>query len=292
LLTEGCGSCAAVAVGPPLARPEHELPAYGLTLAAGAGGASLALLFALSTLFALFARKTSSLGLWDVLSAAETAAWRLRWVALPLSLLAVYFGERVVRRVSREPLRHTGARFARAGLALSALVAFASFALIGVTVPERMRLGREAALAADNVEAYESVKVLLEYQQQYGSLPMNPDDLAKLPDADGSVGRAAEMIRAGRYEPDAALASLPTASAAPGRRNLSVSVRPAALRRGEEIPAERLVFTNYTLRLPGKDKRLGTKDDLFVRDGMIVRSPDEDKPATPRAGAPREVKLP
>ena len=291
LLTEGCGSCAAVAVGPPLARPEHELPAYGMTLAVGASGALLALLFALSTLFALFARKSSSLGLWDVMGAAETAAWRLKWLALPLSLLAVYFGQRVVRRVNREPLRYAGARLAHAGLALSALVAFASFALIGVTVPERLRLRREAALAADNVEAYESVKVLLEYQQQYGSLPMNPDDLAKLPDADGSVARAAGMIRAGRYEPDAALASLPTTSAAPGRRNMNVSVRPVALRRGEEMPDEGLVFTNYTLRLPGKDKRLGTEDDLFVRDGMIVRPTDEDEP-TPRTGAAREVKLP
>ncbi|MCA1614374.1 MAG: hypothetical protein LC800_09615 [Acidobacteria bacterium] len=229
--------------------------------------------------------------MWDVLNAAETAAWRLKWLALPLSLLAAYFAERVVRRVRREPLRHAGARLAHAGLALSALVAFASFALIGVTVPERLRLSREAALAAHNVEAYESVRVLLEYQQQYGSIPANSDDLLKLPDPDGSVARAAAMIKAGRYEPDAALASLPPATGAPGRRDMGVSVRPAALRRGEETPAERIVFTNYTLRLPGKDKRLGTGDDLFVRDGMIVRPADEEEPA-PRAGKPREVKLP
>lgn len=286
LLTEGCRSCGALAVGPPLARPERELPAYGLTLGVGAAGASLALLFALSTLFALLARKTSTLGLWDVLSAAETAAWRLKWMALPLSILAVYFGERVVRRVAREPLRHAGARLAHAGLALSALVAFASFALVGVTLPERLRLRREAAVAADNAEAYESVKVLLEYQQQYGSIPANSDDLAKLPDPDGSIARAAAMIKAGRYEPDAAIASLPPATGAPGRRGLNVSMRPAALRRGEETPAERLVFTNYTLRLPGKDKRLGTDDDLFVRDGMIARAPAEEAPA------PREVKIP
>lgn len=291
LLSQPCDSCGALAVGPPLARPERELPAYGLTLAVGAGGASLALLFALSILVALFGRKTFSLGVWDVLAAAETAAWRLKWLALPLSLLAVYFGERVVRRVNRDPLRYAGARLAHAGFALSALVAFASFALVGVTVPERMRLSREAAVAADNVETYESIKVLLEYQQQYASLPMNPDHLSSLPDPDGSVAKAVEMIKAGRYEPDAALASLPTANASSARRNLNVSVRPAALRRGEEMPAERIVFTNYTLRLPGKDKRLGTPDDLFVRDGMIVMPPAEKAPA-PRATAPREVKIP
>jgi hypothetical protein len=289
---EGCHSCGAVAVGPPLARPERELPAYGLTLAAGASGALLAFVFAASTAVALFERKTFSGGLWDVLGAAETAAWRLKWVVLPLSLLAAYFGRHVVARVSREPWRYAGARMAHAGFALSALVAFSSFALIGVTVPERLRLRHEAAVAADNVEAYESVKVLLEYQQQYGSLPANSDDLAKLPDADGSVARAAEMIRAGRYEPDAALASLPSAAGAPGQRNMKVSVRPVALRRGEEMPAERLAFTNYTLRLPGKDKRLGTADDLFVRDGMIVAAPAEEEKPSQRAGAPREVKLP
>jgi hypothetical protein len=73
---------------------------------------------------------------------------------------------------------------------------------------------------------------------------------------------------------------------------MSVSMRPAALRRAEEMPAERLVFTNYTLRLPGRDKRLGTDDDLFVRDGMIGRPPVEEAPAPRAAGAPREVKLP
>lgn len=295
LLSEACDSCGALAVGPPLARPERELPAYALTFGVGAGGAALALLFVISTLFALFGRKAATLGLWDVLFAAETAAWRLKWLALPLSLLAVYFGERVVRRASREPLRHAGAQFARAGLALSALVAFASFALVGVAVPEQLRLRHEAAVAADNVDAYESVRVLLEYQQQYGSIPANSDDLAKLPDPEGTVARAAGMIKAGRYEPDAAIASLPSAAAggAAGRRGMSVSMRPAGLRRGEEMPAERLVFTNYTLRLPGRDKRLGTDDDLFVRDGMIGRPPAEEAPA-PRgaAGAPREVKIP
>ena len=292
LLSKSCDSCGALAVGPPLARPERELPAYGLTFGVGAAGAALALLFLLSTLFALFGRKTVAFGLWDVLGAAETAAWRLKWLALPLSLLAVYLGERVVRRVSREPLRHAGARFAHAGLALSALVAFASFALVGTAVPERLRLRHEAAVAADNVDAYESVRVLLEYQQQYGSIPANSDDLAKLPDPDGSVARAADMIKAGRYEPDAAIASLPSAAGAAGRRGMSVSMRPAALRRAEEMPAERLVFTNYTLRLPGRDKRLGTDDDLFVRDGMIGRPPVEEAPAPRAAGAPREVKLP
>lgn len=293
LQTEACHSCGALAVGPPLARPERELPAYGLPLAVGASGALLALLFSLSTVVALVGRKTFSLGLWDVLAAAETAAWRLKWLALPLSLLAVYFGERAVRRVNREPLRYAGARLARAGLALSALVAFASFALVGVSVPERLRLNFEAGEAAKNAEAYESIKVLLEYQQQYGSLPANPDDLAKLPDADGSVARAAHMIRAGRYEPDAALASVARgASAAPGRRGMNVSVRPVALSRGEELPAERLAFTNYTLRLPGKDKRFGTADDLFVRDGMIVAPPADETPAPRAADAPREVKLP
>ena len=280
LQQDGCRACGAMAVGPPLARPEYELPALGLPLAVGASGALLAFVFAVSTLFALLAQKPLALGFGNLVSAAETAAWRLKWLLLPVSLVAAYAGRRALAHISRNRARYAAPRLAHAGFSLSVLVAFAAYALIGVTVPERLRQRRVAADAALNAEAYEPIKVLLEYQQQYGSLPTNADDLRKLPDADGSVARAIEMIKGGSYDPDATIASLPPAT---GRARGNVNVRPVSLRPGidDVRGGQGLAFTNYTLRLPGPDKRLNTEDDLFVRDGMIVAAPA----ATGAAGA-------
>ena len=269
-----CQSCGAKAVGPPLARPEHELPALGLPLAVAASGALLVLVFAASTVFALLGQKTFSLAFGNVFAAAETAAWRLKWVLLPLSVLAAYAGHRALAHIRTNRARYCAPRLAHAGFSLSVLVAFAAYALIGVTVPERLRQRRVAAEAARNAEAYEPIKVLLEYQQQYGSLPASADDLRKLPDHDGAVARAAAMIRAGSYDPDATIASLPPAR--PGARgNVNVGVRPVSLRPGldDVRGGQGLAFTNYTLRLPGPDKKLNTEDDIFVRDGMIGRAP-------------------
>jgi hypothetical protein len=276
LQVDGCRACGALAVGPPLARPEYELPALGLPLAVAVSGALLAFVFAVSILFALLSQKTFSLGFSDILAAAETAAWRLRWTLLPLSVVAAYAGRRALARIGRTPARYAAPRLAYAGFSLSVLVAFGSYALVGVTVPERLRLRRVAAEAARQAPAYDAVRALLEYQQQYGSYPTNPDDLRRLPDHDGSVARAIEMIKAGAYDPDATIASLPPAptGARGPRGNVNVGVRSVALRPGvDDLRGPGLPFTNYTLRLSGPDEKLNTEDDVFVRDGQIVAAP-------------------
>jgi hypothetical protein len=273
-ITEPCAGCGALSVGPPLARPAFELPAYGLTAAVTGAGALVALAFAASTAFALFERKPFSLALWNVLAAAETSAWRLKWVLVPLSLAAFVGGARALMRVSREPSRFAGVRCALGGFATSAMVAIATLTLIGVTVPTRLRQHTLAKEAAQHAEAYDAVKALLEYQQQYGTLPTSAEELKKLPDPDGTMARAARMIASGRYEPESTIASLPAASKSRGRRSTNVTFRPVALRAGSEEPqGEPLSFTNYTLRLAGEDKKLGTADDLIIRDGMILPAP-------------------
>jgi hypothetical protein len=273
LREEHCPSCNALAVGPPLARPEHELPAYGLTTAVAAAGALLALVFAAGTVIALFEPKTFSLSFWSVVSAGETSAWRLKFVLLPLALCASFICARILAYVRRSgPARYTGVRFAVGGFAASTAVAVCLVTLIAVTIPERLRqreLAREAARYADS---YDPIRVLLNYQQQYGTLPTSDEDLKKLPDPDGSVARAMRMMREGQYEPASTVASLPASATARARRGSGVTIRPVALRSGADLSqqGEPVAFTNYTLRLAGRDGKLGTDDDVLIRDGMIV----------------------
>jgi hypothetical protein len=272
-----CEACGARAVGPPLARPEKELPSYLSALAVGASSALLCGLFLINTIFSLFEQKTLVLNFWNVVAAGETAAWRLKWIALPISFLIIWMGARVSARIAREPSRLTGLRFAEAGFKLSVVLAVGLTVLIGLTIPERLRQRERGIEAAKNVEGYEAIKVLYEYRARFNSFPATAGDLQKLPDPDGSVARLMASMRSEAYEPQSAIAALPpTASkmSAP-RAAANVPMRPVALRTavGGDVAGEALSFTNYKLRLPGKDKTLGTEDDLMIRDGMIVLAP-------------------
>ena len=104
-LSDGCASCGARAVGPPLARPERELPAYGHALTVVAAGLLLFLALAVAFVAALLQREALDLGPSALLRAAETAAWRLKWSALPAALLLTLLCQRLYAHMRCEPSR-------------------------------------------------------------------------------------------------------------------------------------------------------------------------------------------
>ncbi|HYG09107.1 MAG TPA: hypothetical protein VD835_03960 [Pyrinomonadaceae bacterium] len=278
LLIKACEACGAHAVGPPLARPEKELPSYLSALGVGASSLLLLVVFLINTLLSLFERKPVAFDFWNVVAAGETAAWRLKWLALPLSFAIIWAGARVSARIAREPARFTGLRLAEAGFKLSVVLAVGLTVLIGLTIPERLRQRERGIEAAKNVEGYEAIKVLYEYRARFNSFPATAEDLQKLPDPDGSVARLMASMRSEAYEPQSAIAALPpaaTAKTSAPRAAANLPIRPVALRTaiGGDVPGEALSFTNYKLRLPGKDNQLGTEDDLMIRDGVIIPAP-------------------
>ena len=278
LRATACGACGALAVGPPLARPEKELPSYLGALAVGASSALLLVVFLVNTLLALFEQKPAGFDYASVLAAGEAAAWRLKWLALPLSLGLVWACARVSARIVREPARFTGLRLAGAGFNISVVLAVGLTVLVALTIPERLRQRERGTEAAKNVEGYEAIKVLYEYRARFNSFPATVEDLQKLPDPDGSVRRLMDSMRSEAYEPQSAIAALPPTTAKPGARRgaaANVPMRPVAFRTagGGDVAGEALSFTNYKLRLPGTDGTLGTEDDLMIRDGMIVAAP-------------------
>jgi len=127
------------------------------------------------------------------------------------------------------------------------------------------------------VEAYEAVKVLYDYRVRFNSLPASAEDLRKLPDEDGAVARLIETMSfdPNTYEPQSAIAALPPPSKTRAARGVNVPIRPVALRNaiGSDVAGEAISFTNYKLRLPGKDKQLGTEDDLMIRDSVVIPAP-------------------
>jgi hypothetical protein len=281
-LSDGCDACGARAVGPPLARPERELPSYGHALAVCAAGVVLTLAFFVALVSALLQGEAFALGWKEFLRAAETAAWRLKWTALPFSLLLSFVCLKLYARMRREPARFVGHAHARAGLALTFAAAVALTTFIGITVPERLRVRELARRAADNALLYETDIALARYRKQFGTYPATISDLRRLEDNDGSVARLLSVIAAGEYKPETDIASLTTGRAKARSKRRGTVIR-ARASNSDDLPGDSIVLTNYEVTLPGRDRLIGTDDDLYIRDGRILDSP---RPLAKRAASP------
>jgi hypothetical protein len=288
--SEGCQSCNARAVGEPLPRAEHELPSYGRSLLLAVTGTLMVLMFLTQTFIALTQRysrgATSNLAFFSMipfdprswLAAAETAAWQLKWVMMPVTVPVIYMSRKLYRSIVQSPSRFCGLRYARKGYMTSAAVPLLILILIGVTLPERLRQRQLSIRAGFNAQGYRIDRALLEYREEFGTLPSDLKDLSRLPDSDGSIAAALKDIDAGGYKASADMAAVPKQKPQQLRgaviRNASLNTT------SDELLGERLSFTNYELQLPGADKLLGTEDDLLVRDGVITKASETPRPGS------------
>lgn len=257
-------------MGAPLAQPEHRLPTFGRALFVGTTGASMLALFFVKTLLVLFERAAAFPNWWSVVLAAETAAWRLKWIALPFAVLALWSGALICRSLRRAPKRFAGTRLAHTGLAMSAVVTIMIATLIGVTVPERLRWRRRGIEAATLAQSYALQRALLQYRVRYGTLPATLEDLTKrVPDPDGTIAAALTSLDSTAYKSWSVQARLPEVKS---RTRRGAVLRPVSLAStADDMLDEGVSFTNYEVRLPGEDKILNTADDWILRDGVTVK---------------------
>lgn len=279
-LTNGCAQCGARAVGEALPKPEHELPSYGRALVLVITGSLLVLVFAAQTVIAMFQHATVStsrfLQVWAWIAAGETAAWRLKWIAIPVLFVALWFGLKLYRSIRVDPVRFCGVVYARRGLLASATVGLLIAILIGITVPARIRQHQMSIEAGIHADYYRVDQAALEYSLKYKTLPASLSDLKKrLPDPDGSLAKALLNIDEAGYHPSADVATVSTEK--------SRSLRGAVIRNAsfnsstDDSPPGGLSFNTYELRLPGEDRILGTDDDWIARDGIIRKLTDVAK---------------
>lgn len=272
-LRAGCAACGARAVGEPLARPEHELPSFGRALFVGVVGALLLFAFLAGMVSALLELPTFYLSTGSLVAAAESSAWRLKWLALPVTVVALWSGARICASIRREPSRFMGAPLAYGGFATSVLVTLLIATCIGVTIPERLRQRQRGIEAAYRAQLYTIARAQLEYRVRYGTLPASLDDLRdkeRMPDPDGSIAAALSGVSTNNYKSWSVQARLPEPTSR--RKPRGTALRRVSLSAGaDDMPDEGVSFTNYELRLAGEDKLMGTEDDWMIRDGMIVR---------------------
>lgn len=275
----GCASCGARAIGPPLAKAEHQLPSYGRAAIVSANGAVLSAGFLSMVIVTLFQFRGFPLHLSSLISpgelaalvsAGEVAAWRLKWIALPIAVTTLWSGARMIRTIKNNPDLFIGLRPARVGLAAAVVATLMVATLIGITIPERLRRHQWAVDAGYYAQAYTIQRALLEYRAAHGTLP-TADDLVKglstLPDPDGSIAEALRNMDPSGYQASSVLAAASTKTKALVPRG--TVLRYAATRTNADPPG--VSFTNYDLRLPGPDKVLNTDDDFIVHDGLVLK---------------------
>lgn len=275
-LTSGCRECGARAVGDPLPKPAHELPSYGRALVLAVSGSLIVLTFLVQTILAMIQRDTSWSEFWSWIAAAETAAWRLKWVAIPVLFVTLWGGRKLYRSIRQQPERFCGLKHARRGLFASATVAGLMALLIGVTVPARLEQRRLAAEAAMKANWYTFELAALEYRLRYKTYPADFNDLKeRIPDPHGALAEALAAFDPDGYHPSADVAAVGTEKS---RRLRGAAIRNASLSTAtDDTPPGGLAFTKFELRMPGEDKILGTDDDWIGRDGTMVRLADVAK---------------
>ncbi len=165
----GCPSCGARSVGPPLAKPEHELPSYGRAVIVSANGVAMLGVFLTSVIMALIEFKGFPPSFLSIVKAGEVASWRLKWVALPVAILVLWGGLRLIRTIKANPKAFIGLHAARLGFSASVLVTLMIATLIGVTVPQRLRQRQEGIDAGIYAQGYALQLALLEYRELHGT---------------------------------------------------------------------------------------------------------------------------
>jgi hypothetical protein len=269
-LSSGCKQCGARAVGEPLPKPDHVLPSYGRALLLSVSGSLIALFFIIQTIIAMVQRGPDWFGFWSWIAAAETAAWRVKWISIPVMFVALWFGGKIYHSIRFQPARFCGLKHARRGLIASATVAFLVVFLIGVTVPARLHQRELAKEATTRAYWYTFETALLEYRSRYQTYPADFKDLRdRISDPYGMLAEALDHLDPNGYRPSVDVAAVATEK--------SRTLRGAVIRRAsvsaatEDATPTGLAFTKFELRMPGEDKILGNDDDWIGRDGMLMR---------------------
>ena len=276
-MSSGCKQCGARAVGEPLPKPARELPSYGRALVLAVSGSLVVLVFVTQTLLAFIQRFAGAYGFWTWVAAAETAAWRLKWISIPMAVIMLWLGRKLYLSIKQEPDRFCGVTYARRGLFASLTVPALIALLIGVTVPVRLQRRAWGLQAADTANYLRVSSALNEYRIVYKTLPDKSrwkEDLAKLPDPDGSLAVALREIDTADYQPRAEVAAI----SAPKRSLRGAVIQRVSLTSAtDDATPEGLAFIHYDLVLPGEDKILGNEDDWVDRDGVVMRVADVAK---------------
>ncbi|MBI4854970.1 MAG: type II secretion system protein GspG [Acidobacteria bacterium] len=170
---------------------------------------------------------------------------------LVFTLLAIYLAFDSRKKILSDP-KHFGAyRTATSALILSITILLAVSTYVAIGIPKYLRTQEEKQRAATRAKMYHLASALLEYKIQHGAYPVSLEELK-------SVSKEnLELI-------DFWENKLKYAATAELAVDSQVGNQPLPF------------FNQYQLVSPGADGKLGTSDDLVMRDGTILQSAKTD----------------
>jgi hypothetical protein len=242
----------------------------------------MAVVFLATTIIAVFENPTS-LDFWSLAGAAETASWRLKFVAVPVSICSLWVGTFLYRSIRRGKGRFAGVGLARMGLALSVLITVLFVTTIAITIPARLRQQEDGLRAGENAKLYMLQYALLKYRSEHNTFAWELDNLTNngIEDLDGSIARTIDELKKSgiSYTPRSDVAAtLPKSKAVTSK---GVALRSVSATASDDSAGQRFSMTSYEIRLPGPDKILGTPDDPRMVDGRIITPSTPDRVVDP-----------
>ena len=250
-------------------------------------GSLLVLVLVTQTIIAMFQRPgtlSRFFQFWSWVAAAETAAWRLKWISIPVLFVTLFFGLKLYRSIRFKPERFCGIKYGRRGLLASATVGLLIAFLIGITVPARYRQRRMSIEAENRAQYYALDFAFQQYKKLHKRLPdasNSAEELSKLPDPSGIIAAALKNYDSNGYVPRGEVAAVDTQQG----RNLRGSIirKVSQTTATDDLATPGLAFIDYDIRLPGEDKILGNDDDWIGHDGVITKITDVAKGAVGRS---------
>jgi len=181
-----------------------------------------------------------------------------KWLAFG-AVVVLWSSWRAIKLARREPGWYGGYRTALSTLTVTVLASAILGAYAIAHIPRALDNWRARQLAATQAAMYEYANELEDYKRTYHSYPKNTQELTKVI---GQSLPADYWEHSIKYQP----------------------INDQIADRSLEITG--IQFINFELRSAGPDGRLGTGDDVIMRDGIFVTNSEVKKP-TGRISADR-----
>jgi hypothetical protein len=186
-----------------------------------------------------------------VLAAVSIPAFFWKWLLVP-ALAGLWLSRGALGKIKADPARFGGKRLAAAAMTLSVLVLASVAIYIIVGLPKYLRYRAESQRAATRAQMYRLAIALHEYKDKYGTYPGN---LYRL-----QLEKEKPLDISDYWENK--LEYQTTAEIAADSKS--------------EVNQSPMIFNQYQIVSPGPDNKMGTADDLVMRDDIIVSPTKSD----------------
>lgn len=180
-----------------------------------------------------------------VLTLLSIPAFIWKWLLI-FNVIAVYVAWKAIKQHKADHNRYGGYKTAVTALATSCAILLGVSIYVGVGIPKYLRTRVEKQKAATRAQMYGMAVALLEYKKKHGTYPRSLNEIQA--DQDNPIAFTDYWENKLEYQATTEL---------------------AADSKSEGIPTT-VTFNRYQLVSAGPDGKLGTFDDLILRDDRLV----------------------